>query len=306
MKSGSNLETILKQGTFAVTGELGPPKNGNPEIVREKARLLKGNVDAVNITDCQTAIVRMSSIAAGLIAKEEGVEPVIQMTCRDRNRIGMQSDILGASALGLKNLLCLTGDHQKFGNHPGSKGVFDMDSIQLLGMMKGMRDDKRFQCGEEIKSDEPKLFLGAAANPFAYPFEYRAVRLGKKVTAGADFIQTQIIYNVEKFAKFMEMVRDLGLDEKCYILAGVTPPKSLGMARYMKNFVPGMDVTDDVIRRMKDAKDMQEEGIQICVDIIKQVKEIKGVSGVHCMAIEWESAVPEILKRAGLLPRPGI
>ncbi len=306
MKSGSNLETLLKEGTFAVTGELGPPKNGNPEIVREKARLLKGNVDAVNITDCQTAIVRMSSIAAGLIAKEEGLEPVIQMTCRDRNRIGMQSDILGASALGLKNLLCLTGDHQKFGNHPGSKGVFDMDSIQLLGMMKGMRDDKRFQCGEEIKSNEPRLFLGAAANPFANPFEYRAVRLGKKVTAGADFVQTQIIYNVEKFAKFMEMVRDLGLDEKCYILAGVTPPKSLGMARYMKNFVPGMDVTDDVIQRMKDAKDKQEEGIQICVDIINQVKEIKGVSGVHCMAIEWESAVPEILQRAGLLPRPGI
>ncbi|MBU0945934.1 MAG: acetyl-CoA decarbonylase/synthase complex subunit delta [Proteobacteria bacterium] len=306
MKSGSNLETLLKQGTFAVTGELGPPKNGNPEIVREKARLLKGNVDAVNITDCQTAIVRMSSIAAGLIAKEEGVEPVIQMTCRDRNRIGMQSDILGASALGLKNLLCLTGDHQKFGNHPGSKGVFDMDSIQLLGMMKGMRDDKRFQCGEEIKSNEPRLFLGAAANPFAHPFEYRAVRLGKKVTAGADFVQTQIIYNVEKFAKFMEMVRDLGIDKKCYILAGVTPPKSLGMARYMKNFVPGMEVPDDIIRRMKDAKDKQKEGIQICVDIIKQVKEIKGVSGIHCMAIEWESAVPEILKRAGLLPRPGI
>lgn len=306
MKSGSNLETLLKEGTFVVTGELGPPKNGNPEVVREKARLLKGNVDAVNITDCQTAIVRMSSIAAGLIAKEEGLEPVIQMTCRDRNRIGMQSDILGAQALGLKNLLCLTGDHQKFGNHPGSKGVFDMDSIQMLGMMKGMRDDKVFQCGEEIKGNEPKLFLGAAANPFAYPFEYRAVRLGKKVAAGADFIQTQIIYNVEKFAEFMKMVRDLGLHEKCYILAGVTPPKSLGMARYMKKFVPGMDVTDDVIQRMKDAKDKQDEGIQICADIINQVKDIEGVAGIHCMAIEWESAVPEILKRAGLLPRPGI
>ena len=306
MKSGSNLETLLKEGTFVVTGELGPPKNGNPEVVREKAQILKGNVDAVNITDCQTAIVRMSSIAAGLIAKEEGLEPVIQMTCRDRNRIGMQSDILGASALGLKNLLCLTGDHQKFGNHPGSKGVFDMDSIQMLGMMKGMRDDKVFQCGEEIKSNEPKLFLGAAANPFAYPFEYRAVRLGKKVAAGADFIQTQIIYNVEKFAEFMKMVRDLGLHEKCYILAGVTPPKSLGMVRYMKKFVPGMDVTDDVIQRMKDAKDKQDEGIQICVDIINQVKEIEGVAGVHCMAIEWESAVPEILNRAGLLPRPGV
>ncbi len=306
MKSGSNLETLLKEGTFVVTGELGPPKNGNPEVVREKAQLLKGNVDAVNITDCQTAIVRMSSIAAGLIAKEEGIEPVIQMTCRDRNRIGMQSDILGASALGLKNLLCLTGDHQKFGNHPGSKGVFDMDSIQMLGMMKGMRDDKKFQCGEEIKNNEPKLFLGAAANPFAYPFEYRAVRLGKKVAAGADFVQTQIIYNVEKFAEFMKMVRDLGLHEKCYILAGVTPPKSLGMARYMKNFVPGMDVTDEVIQRMKDATDKQDEGIQICADIINQVKEIEGVAGIHCMAIEWESAVPEILNRAGLLPRPGI
>ncbi len=306
MKSGSNLERVLKAGEFAVTGELGPPKNGNPEVVREKARLLKGHVDAVNITDCQTAIVRMSSIAAGLITQNEGVEPVIQMTCRDRNRIGMQSDILGAQALGLKNLLCLTGDHQKFGNHPGSKGVFDMDSIQMLGMVKDMRDEKRFQCGEEIKSGEPKLFLGAAANPFANPFEYRAVRLGKKVAAGADFIQTQIIYNVERFAKFMEMVRDLGLDEKVYILAGVTPPKSLGMARYMKSSVPGMDVTDDVIRRMQDAKDKQDEGINICVDIINQVKEIKGVAGVHVMAIEWESAVPEILKRAGLLPRPSI
>ncbi len=306
MKSGSNLERVLRAGEFAVTGELGPPKSGNPEVVREKARLLKGVVDAVNITDCQTAIVRMSSIAAGLITQAEGVEPVIQMTCRDRNRIGMQSDILGATALGLKNLLCLTGDHQKFGNHPGSKGVFDMDSIQMLGMVKAMRDEKRFQCGEEIKNGEPRLFLGAAANPFAYPFEYRAVRLGKKVLAGADFVQTQIIYNVEKFTKFMEMVRDLGLAEKVFILAGVTPPKSLGMARYMKTSVPGMDVTDDVIRRMKDARDKQEEGINICVDIINQVKEIKGVAGVHVMAIEWESAVPEILKRAGLLPRPSL
>ncbi|MBU0728918.1 MAG: acetyl-CoA decarbonylase/synthase complex subunit delta, partial [Proteobacteria bacterium] len=304
MKSGSRLERILTAGKFAVTGELGPPKNADPAIVREKARILKGHVDAVNITDCQTAIVRMSSIAAGLIVLSEGVEPVIQMTCRDRNRIGMQSDILGAAALGLKNLLCLTGDHQKFGNHPGAKGVFDMDSIQLLGMVKDMRDDKKFQCGEVIKNNEPKLFLGAAANPFAEPFEYRAPRLGKKVANGADFIQTQIVYNVEKFAKFMEMVRDLGLHEKVYILAGVTPPKSLGMARYMKKFVPGMDVTDEVIQRMKDAKDKEDEGINICVDVINQVKEIKGVAGVHIMAIEWESAVPEIVSRAKLATRP--
>ncbi|MEA3547200.1 MAG: acetyl-CoA decarbonylase/synthase complex subunit delta [Thermodesulfobacteriota bacterium] len=304
MKSGSRLERILTAGKFAVTGELGPPKNGDSEVVREKARTLKGYVDAVNITDCQTAIVRMSSIGAGLIAQQEGVEPVIQMTCRDRNRISMQSDLLGASALGLKNLLCLTGDHQKFGNHPGSKGVFDMDSIQMLGMVKSMRDDKKFQCGEEIKTAEPHFFLGCAANPFAYPFEYRAARLAKKVTNGADFVQTQIIYNVEKFAKFMEMARDLGLHEKVHILAGVTPPKSLGMARYMKKFVPGMDVTDDVLQRMQDAKDKQDEGINICVDIINQVKEIEGVSGVHIMAIEWETAVPEIVKRAGIEERP--
>ena len=306
MKSGSNLERVLTSGNFAVTGELGPPKNSDPEVVRKKARILKGNVDAVNITDCQTAIVRMSSIGAGLITQSEGVEPVIQMTCRDRNRIGMQSDLLAASAMGLKNLLCLTGDHQKFGNHPGSKGVFDMDSIQMLGMVRDMRDAKKFQCGEEIKGEAPKLFLGAAANPFAYPFEFRAVRLGKKIANGADFTQTQIIYNVEKFTRFMEMVRDLGLDDKCYILAGVTPPKSLGMARYMKKFVPGMDVTDEVINRMKGAKDKQQEGINICVDIINQVKEIKGVAGVHVMAIEWEEAVAEIVERAGLLPRPSL
>ncbi|MFW5906608.1 MAG: methylenetetrahydrofolate reductase, partial [Desulfobia sp.] len=222
MNAGSRLEKILTSGEFAVTGELGPPKSSDPEVVREKARLLKGYVDAVNITDCQTAIVRMSSIGAGLLAQQEGVEPVIQMTCRDRNRISMQSEVLGASALGLKNLLCLTGDHQKFGNHPGAKGVFDMDSIQMLGMMKGMRDDKIFQCGEEIKTGEPQLFLGCAANPFAYPFEFRASRLAKKVANGADFVQTQIVYNIDKFREFMKMVRDLGVHEKAHILVGVT------------------------------------------------------------------------------------
>ncbi len=304
MKSASRLERILTAGHFAVTGELGPPKNSDAEVVRKKARILKGHVDAVNITDCQTAIVRMSSIAAGLLVQSEGVEPVIQMTCRDRNRIGIQSDVLGAAALGLKNLLCLTGDHQKFGNHPGAKGVFDMDSIQLLGMIRELRDAKRFQCGEELKGPEPRLFLGAAANPFAEPFEFRAPRLGKKVANGADFVQTQIIYNVKKFARFMEMVRDLGLDEKVYILAGVTPPRSLGMARYMKKFVPGMDVPDEVIERMQGAKNKEEEGINICVDVINQVREIKGVAGVHVMAIEWESAVPEIVSRAKLGTRP--
>ncbi len=301
---GSNLENVLTSGQFAVTGELGPPKNGDPEVIRKKAKLLRGYVDAVNITDCQTAIVRMSSLTAALIALSEGLEPVFQMTCRDRNRIAMQADMLGASALGIKNLLCLTGDHQKFGNHPQSKGVFDMDSIQLLTMSKALRDDRKFQCGEEVKGQEPRFFLGCAANPFADPFEFRPIRLAKKVQAGANFVQTQIIYNVEKFARFMEMVRDLGLHEKVYILAGVTPPKSVGMAKYMKKFVPGLDVTDEVIERLQDASDVREEGIQICVDIINQVKEIEGVAGVHIMAIEWEQAVSEIVKRAGLEKRP--
>ncbi len=307
MKSGSNLEKILSAGKFAVTAELGPPKSADAEVVYKKADILKGCADAVNITDCQTAIVRMSSIATAAMLISKGLEPIAQMTCRDRNRIAIQSDLLGASALGVKNLLCLTGDHQKFGNHPQSKNVFDLDSIQLIKMVKDMRDEKVFQCGEEIKV-EPRFFIGAAESPFADPVELRVLMLAKKVTAGIDFVQTQIVYNVEKFAKWMELVRELGLDKKVYILAGVAPLKSVGMARYMKNNVPGMDVPDEVINRMTAVgkERAKEEGINICVDVINQVKEIKGVAGVHVMAIEWEEVVPEIVEKAGLLPRPKI
>lgn len=306
MDAQSNLQKILESGQFAVTAELGPPKGADAGVVREKARLLKGSADAVNITDCQTAIVRMSSIAAGAIAMREGIEPVIQMTCRDRNRIGIQSDLLGAWALGARNLLCLTGDHQKFGNHPQSKNVFDLDSMQLLDMVRNLRDRREFQCGDEVEGVEPGFFIGAAENPFADPFEYRALRLAKKVAAGAQFIQTQIVYNVEKFARWMEMVRELGLDEKVYILPGVTPLKSAGMARYMQKNVPGLEVPDHYIERLKGAADQKEEGIKIAVDIIDQIREIKGIAGVHIMAIEWEAAVPVIAERAGLLPRPVI
>lgn len=305
MKSGSNLEKVLASGEFAVTAELGPPKSADAEVVRRKAQYLRGVADAVNITDCQTAIVRMSSIAAGAIVMGEGLEPVIQMTCRDRNRIGIQADLLGAAALGAKNLLCLTGDHQTFGNHPEAKNVHDIDSIQLIHMVKGMRDDKKFQCGEDMDV-EPRFFIGAAENPFADPFEFRALRLGKKVAAGADFIQTQIVYNVEKFAKWMQMVRDLGLHEKVHILAGVAPLKSAGMAKYMKKFVPGMDIPAELVERMTAASNPKDEGINICVEIIKQVRDIEGVAGVHIMAIEWEEAVPVITERAGLLPRPTV
>jgi len=305
MKTKSNLERVLEAGEFAVTSELGPPQSADSQVIRRKAKILKDYVDAVNITDGQTAVVRMASWAACSIGKEEGLDPIVQMTCRDRNRIALQMDILGISALGLNNMLCLTGDHQKFGNHPMAKGVYDIDSIQLVRMVKEMRDEKKFECGEEMPV-EPRLFIGAAANPFADPFEFRVVRLAKKVAAGADFIQTQIIYNVDKFAEWMKMVRERELHEKAKILAGVAPIKSIGAAKYMKARVPGMDVPDSVITRLQGVpkEQVSKEGVKICVDIINQVCEIEGVAGIHLMAIEWEEVVPEIVETAGLLPRP--
>lgn len=309
MKSGSNLEKLLRNGHFAVTAELGPPRGADRSVIEKKAGILKGYGDAFNITDCQTAVVRMSSIAAGRIVLEAGLEPIIQMTCRDRNRIAIQSDLLGAAALGAKNLLCLTGDHQKFGDHPMAKGVFDVDSVQLIRMAKILRDEKKFQSGQELKASEPRFFIGAAENPFADPFQYRAVRLAKKIAAGADFIQTQIIYNVEKFRTWMKMVTDMGLHEKAFILAGVAPLKSAGMAKHMKHNVPGMDVPDEVMNRMTAAaalKKGKEEGIKICLEVIEQVRGVKGVAGVHVMAVEWEEAVPEIVQQAKLYPRPNV
>ena len=305
MKTKSNLERLLEKGAFVVTSECGPPRGADPEAVRKKGSLLKGLVDAVNVTDNQTSVVRMSSFSSCLILKEMGFDPILQMVCRDRNRIAIQSDILGAGALGLNNILCLSGDHQSFGDNPKAKNVFDIDSIQLIYTVKTLRDEGKLLGGEDIKG-KPSLFIGAAENPFADPFEIRAMRLGKKVKAGCDFIQTQCIYNVEKFSRWMEMVRERGLHERCAILAGVTPLKSAGMAKYMKNNVPGMDVPDSLIERLKAIpKEKQaEEGIKICVEMIQQLKEIPGVRGVHIMAIEWEEKVAEITKAAGLLPRP--
>lgn len=305
MKTDSNLERVLEAGQFAVTAELGPPPNADPEVVRRKAKILRGNVDAFNVTDGQTAVVRMSSWAACIIAREDGLDPIVQMTCRDRNRIALQMDVLGAAALGINNMLCLTGDHIKFGNHPEAKAVFDLDSIQFVKMVKDMRDARRFQCGDEM-AVAPNIFIGAAANPFADPFDFRVARLAKKVQAGADFIQTQIIYNVARFAEWMERARDRGLHQKTKILAGVAPIKSVGAAMYMKTRVPGMDVPDDTIARLRGVpkEQVSREGINLCVDIINQVRQIEGVAGIHLMAIEWEEVVPEILEAAGLLPRP--
>ncbi|MBU2622820.1 MAG: methylenetetrahydrofolate reductase [Proteobacteria bacterium] len=305
MKSGSNLEKVLTAGHFAFTGELGPPRGTDADEVRKKASHLKGMVDAVNITDNQTAVVRMSSWAASIIILQEGLEPNYQMVCRDRNRLAMQSDILGAYAHGIRNMLCLSGDHQKFGDHPQAKGVFDIDSMQLIGMVKRMRDEGKFLGGTEI-GHPPKIFIGAAANPFADPFEWRVHRLAKKIKAGVDFIQTQCIYNMEKFRTWVKQANEMGLTEKVYLLAGVTPMKSVGMAKYMKNNVPGMDVPDELIKRLQgvDKKLQADEGIKIACEQIEEFKQLKGVAGVHLMAIEWEHKVPEIAERAKMLPRP--
>jgi methylenetetrahydrofolate reductase (NADPH) len=318
-KSGSNLEKILAAGHFAVTAELGPPQGAHGEEILHKADFLTDVADAANITDNQTAVVRMSSIASSVLAMRKGVEPIVQMTCRDRNRLAIQADLLGAHALGMRNLLCLTGDHQSFGNHPTAKNVHDLDSLHLVRMVRDMRDECKFQCGEEIKLGEPCFFIGAAANPFADPFEYRPYRLAKKVAAGADFIQTQLIYDIPRFRDYMKKVVDMGLHEKVYILAGVGPLKSSGAARYMRDQVPGMIVEDVYVDRMlgaikgipKEEKKARREawrnmGIQICIEQIQEIQEIEGVAGVHIMAIEWEEAVRPIAEGAGLLPRPQV
>jgi len=303
MKAGTNLEKVLESEKFAVTAEAGPPKGTNAEVIQKKGELLRHCCDAVNVTDNQTAIVRMSSLAGCMLLKQQGVEPVMQMVVRDRNRLALQADVLGAVALGIGNILCLSGDHQKFGNHPTAKGVFDIDSIQLIQTLKQMRDEKKFLSGEDISGEVP-LFIGAAANPFADPFEYRVSRLAKKIKAGADFIQTQAVYDIDRFAKWMEMARERGLDKQTHILAGVIPIKSVGMARYMRDHVPGVIVPDEIITRMEKAESAREEGFRIILEIIEQLKEIPGVHGIHVMAVGWEDIVPEMVEKAGLMPRP--
>ena len=307
-KAGTNLEKILSEGKFAVTGECGPPKSADGSVIENKAKMLAGYVDAVNITDNQTAVVRISSIASGYTAMQNGVEPIVQMTCRDRNRLAMQADLLGAHTLGIHNCLCLTGDHLSFGNHPEARGVHDLDAINLIEMLRRMRDEKKFDCGEEMDV-APKFYIGCAENPFGDPFEFRAIRLKKKILAGADFMQTQCIFNIPKFKTWMEEVRAEGLHQEIKILAGITPLKGVGGARYMKNLVPGMDVPDEIVDRMAGVEKgpaSHAEGKKLAVEMIKELAEIEGVAGVHIMAVEWEEAVPDIVEAAGLLPRPTV
>lgn len=306
-KTPSKLEKILAAGHLAVTSECGPPRGTDAEAIKKKAEMIKDHVDAINITDNQTSVTRLCSLASCIHLKLMGLEPILQMVVRDRNRIGIQSDILGAASFDIHNILCLSGDHQSFGDNPQAQNVFDIDSIQLIQTVRKMRDEGKFLGGDDI-GRPPKMFVGAAANPFADPFEIRVPRLAKKIAAGVEFIQTQCIYNLDKFEEWLKLARDRGLTDKVHILAGVTPFKTAGMAKYMKNRVPGMDVPDDVVKRMSGVpKEKQaDEGINICVESIQRLKEIEGVRGFHIMAIEWEEKVPEIAERAGLYPRPKI
>ncbi|HHP7233303.1 MAG TPA: methylenetetrahydrofolate reductase [Desulfobacterales bacterium] len=307
VRTPSKLEKILAAGHLAVTSECGPPRGSDPEVIRKKAEMIKNHVDAINVTDNQTSMTRLCSLASCIHLRLAGLEPILQMVTRDRNRIALQSDILGAASFDIHNILCLSGDHQSFGDCAQGQNVHDVDSMQLLQTVRCMCDEGKFLGGDEIKRP-PKMFAGAAANPFADPYEIRVPRLAKKVAAGAEFIQTQCIYNLDKFEDWIARARDRGLTEKVYILAGLTPMKSVGMARYMKNRVPGMDVPDEIVKRLGDTpKEKQaEEGIKICVEAVQRLKEVEGLAGFHIMAIEWEEKVPEIVEAAGLYPRPEV
>lgn len=289
----------IESKKFIVCGEIGPPKSCDGDVIREKSKYFKGVVDAVNITDNQTALVSLSSIASAKILLDEGIEPIMQMTCRDRNRIAIQSDLLGAAALGIHNLLCLTGDHQKFGDQPETKGVFDLDSIQLIATVAKMNNG--FLLSNQEMKKAPEFLIGAAANPFAEPFEMRLIRLHKKATAGARFIQTQPVFNMEIFARWMEKAVEMGLHEKCAILVGVMPVKSEKVLLHMKKEVPGVKISDEYINHLKEARDPKEEGIKIAVEMIQSLQKIKGVRGIHLMPVMWESITPTIIKEANLV-----
>lgn len=304
IRSNSRLERVLRCGSFAVTAELAPPDSADPQAVYTHALMFAETVDAINVTDASGANCHVSSLAICALLVQAGYEPVLQISCRDRNRIAMQGDLLGASVLGIRNVFCVTGDGVQTGDHPGAKPVFDLDSIQLLQTAHIMRQQGTFLSGRKLEVP-PKLFLGGAANPFVPPFEQRAMRLAKKVQAGADFIQTQYCFDVPRLERFMECVRDMGLHEQVYILVGVGPLRSANSAEWMRTNVPGINIPDKVIDHLRRTPkhQCQAEGLKLCIDIIEQVKEIEGVAGIHIMAHKQEVLVSEIVERSGLLPR---
>jgi len=304
-KSGSRLERVLRSGRFAVTAELNPPDSADPDEVYEAALVLSQVCDGINAVDASGAHCHMSSVAICALLTRAGYEPVFQIACRDRNRIAIQGDLLGAAAMGVQNVLCITGDDVTAGDQPQAKRVFDFDSIQLLQTAKIMRDKGVFLSGRKLTTP-PRLFLGAASNPFVQPFDWRPLRLAKKVAAGADFIQTQYCFDIPRFKQFMQRVRDMGLHEKVYILVGVGPLRSERAAEFMRTKVPGVHIPDAIVERLRKTpkKEKRAEGKKICVEIIEQVREIEGVAGVHVMAYRQEELVAEIVQEAGLLPRP--
>jgi methylenetetrahydrofolate reductase (NADPH) len=296
-----SLRERLASGGFAVTAEISPPRGASTSKITKAAELLRPMVDAVNVTDNQGSNVRLASWAGSLAVLDAGLDPVMQMTCRDRNRIALQSDLLGASALGIRNILVMTGDHPKFGDHPAAKPVFDLDSAQLLWTLRAMRDQHVLLSGRNL-DPAPDCFLGAVENPFAPPVPFRAERLGKKVAAGAQFVQTQFVFDVPAFAQWMAQVRDLGLHERCAVLAGVGAVRSVKALDYMRNHVPGVEVPDGAYRRLSAVPPDRQaaEGVKLASEIIQQVSEIPGVAGVHLLVAGNERAVPEILENAGL------
>ena len=304
MRAGSRLEHVLRSGRFAVTAELSPPDTADPQAVYDRALVLASVCDAINATDASGANVHMSSVGVSALLTRAGYEPVLQVSCRDRNRIAIQGDLLGASALGVKNVLCLTGDGIQAGDQPDARPVFDLDSIALLRTARILRDESRFLSGRRLETP-PSLFLGAASNPFAPPLDFRPLRLQKKVEAGADFIQTQYCFDVPRFETFMSRVRDLGLHERVFILVGVGPLRSARSAEWMRTRIPGVVIPDSIIDRLKSVvpHEQRVEGKKLCVEIIQQVQEIPGISGVHVMAFRQEELVAEIIEEAGLLPR---
>ena len=306
--ANANLAKVLRAGHFAVAVEVSPPVGPNPDYVQRQIKQLKGYGDAYNVTDNQSAMVHVSSLAVSIMLKQAGMEPVVQFTCRDRNRLGIQADLLGAASFGINHVLCLSGDHPIWGDHPQCKSVYDMDSVNLIRMVRMMRDCQVFENGKTIPKFAPDFFIGAVENPFAPPYEYRPMRLAKKIVAGAQFIQTQLIYNVDRFREFMARVVDLGLHEKVAIMAGVGPVRSLKVAEYMASEVAGMDVPESIIKRMSglSKEDQAKAGLDLCCEISEQVRAIEGVSGLHIMAVNWADAVPQVVKNLGLYPRPVI
>ena len=298
--SRGRLERVLRSGKFAVTAELNPPDSADPREVYERALVLSEVADAINATDASGANTHMSSVGICSLLTRAGYAVVMQISCRDRNRIAIQGDVLGAAAMGVANILCLTGDGVQAGDQPGAKPVFDLDSTSLLETIRTMRDESKFLSGRKI-TVPPPVFLGAAANPFVPPYEYRALHMGKKIAAGAQFIQTQYCYDLPRLREFMARARDLGLTEKCFILVGVGPLASAKGARWMRSNVPGIHIPDDVVTRLEGAKDQKREGKQLCIDLIQEIREIPGVSGVHVMAYRQEELVSEIITASGIM-----